>query len=154
MSRLGFTGTRNGITPSQKEELISQLEKLRVTHEIAMHGDCRGADAYFGLMAHARDYWVETYPGCTRDGESPYRAFSYTDDEHALLPYLERNRLIVDKCDLLLACPMSSTPSWSGGTWYTIRYASTVHKPTIIIYPDGKIEYTAETKEDVNGENN
>lgn len=52
--------------------------------------------------------------------------------EECTLFYLERNRKIVDDCDVVLAFPSKN----SRGTYYTIGYAETHYKQVIIFKPD------------------
>lgn len=59
------------------------------------------------------------------------------------LPYMERNRAIVDASDVLIACPYEIVEPEFGrsGTWSTIRYALTIPNfPVVIIWPNGRVE--------------
>lgn len=65
---------------------------------------------------------------------------------HPCRPPLERNRTIVDECEVLVACPAGPEVTRSG-TWSTIRYARRIGRPVVIIYPDGSVEYPEAVKE-------
>ena len=55
--------------------------------------------------------------------------------------YLERNRDIVDACDILIACPRTLKEELRSGTWATVRYARKVGKPVAILWNNGKYDY-------------
>lgn len=50
-------------------------------------------------------------------------------------PYLERNKDIVDACDLLLVVPYEREEQERGGTWSTYRYAKRQGVPVLIFWP-------------------
>jgi hypothetical protein len=52
---------------------------------------------------------------------------------------LDRNKLIVDGTDILIAIPDTYKEVLRSGTWSTIRYAKLIKREFYIIYPDGKI---------------
>ena len=51
------------------------------------------------------------------------------------LPYLERNRSIVDACNVMIATPKEMEHTLRSGTWATVRYAWQKKKNIIIIPP-------------------
>lgn len=128
--RIGFTGTSLGITPSQRSALVVLLADLQ---PVEVHfGDCVGADAEaFALVK------------CRRIGHPPTdpraRAFCNYDEELTPLPYLKRNRAIVDATDCLVATPRTFKEELRSGTWATIRYARKAQRPRYIIWPDGTL---------------
>jgi len=54
-------------------------------------------------------------------------------------PYHDRNRDIVDACDVLIATPDGPQRRHSG-TWYTIDYARANRVAVVVCLPDGTIE--------------
>lgn len=141
---VGFTGTREGTTAAQHDGL---RELLRVGLPDAIkfhHGDCVGADADFhelvGELCQGRRAVIHLRP-CDI---SRMRAWCSPPGgdisvvEHDPKRPLDRNKDIVDACDLLLACPKGPEERQSG-TWSTIRYAMRRGKPVIIIFPDGTL---------------
>ena len=139
---IGFTGTRNGMTEDQwnwTRLLIRQ--HLDPGENSLHHGCCIGADVqahnigrsikedgftHFGIVAHP--------PFINK-----YRA--HIDDMDVEMPtrdYLQRNRNIVNSCNLLIACPSGDEVQGSG-TWWTIRYALSRKVALTIIMPDGTI---------------
>jgi hypothetical protein len=141
--KIGFTGTRSGLTRDQFNSLFSLLTEKGV--EEFHHGDCIGADArvHHLIVDHFPDCKIIIHP----PKDSKYRAFCW-DEKKAHLKlcdlrpekdYLERNQDIVDECDILIATPKEVKEVLRSGTWSTVRYASKVGKSSIIVYPDGSI---------------
>ena len=132
--RLGFTGTRKGMTKKQKTVLTSLVITLN-PHEFH-DGDCDGADE------EAHDI-VRKVIGCRMIGHPPNndkaRAHCKYDMNFLPKPYLERNRDIVNDVDHMVATPDTMKEKERGGTWYTIRYARKQDRKLTIIYPDGTI---------------
>ena len=137
---VGFTGTRMGMTPRQASEVLRLVSGLNPAE--VHHGDCEGADEEFHRLV------VNLWPVVLHPPDSPtLRAFC--EDAMELrpeLPFLKRNREIVGACDVLIATPGSRsepTGQRGGGTWYTIRHARRQGVPTVIVWPNGRIERRA-----------
>lgn len=132
--RLGFTGTRHGLTDVQAVLLRGLLGGITSFH----HGGCRGADVEAARMVRRSCTVPKTiicYPGPVSDSN---QEDSGVDDEvRKPMAHLARNKRIVDDTDELFACPFEMTPQVRGGTWFTIRYAIKKGKPVTIIWPDG-----------------
>lgn len=134
--RLGFTGTRVGMTREQGlafQLLIShrRFDPLVEYH----HGDCTGADEEsHGVIRRTR-------PRVTIIGHPPlndkFRAFCDFDLEMSPLDYIERDFAIVDSVDYLVATPRQTFEVRRSGTWTTMRYAARQKKPVMVIWPDG-----------------
>ena len=138
---IGFTGTRGGMTPIASARLAVLVAALDPA--VAHHGDCVGADA--GFHAEVTD-WVPdcammVHPALAR-GMRDFRAYctSRRQITHVPKPALQRNKDIVDAIDVLIAAPSSPREVLRSGTWATIRYARSVKRPIIMIYPDGRME--------------
>lgn len=129
--RVGFTGTRDGMTPAQKATVASLLE--RVAPRWCHHGDCVGADADFHHLAKAAGSAVMIHP----PSDPKLRAGLVGDDIAEEKPYLDRNRDIVNASSILIATPKEPTPQGKGGTWFTIGYARLQGKRVTIVWPDG-----------------
>lgn len=128
---IGFTGTRKGMTDAQQGTLISYLDSLRI-YQIH-HGGCRGADIQVHRIAFALRIRRIIHPPINQC------CVGYYGDAELILPsksFIERDHDIVDACDLLIAAPAGKEVLRSG-TWATVRYARSISKPIIIIYPDG-----------------
>lgn len=131
--KVGFTGTRTGMTLPQRYELLSVIQMLKC-YELH-HGDCLGADK------EAHEIVRRMIPTCRICIHPPtynkFRAFCGSDYIFKELPYLDRNRMIVDCSDILVAAPEGFYEERLSGTWYTVRYARKQKVDTIIVLPDG-----------------
>ena len=129
---IGFTGTRKGMTQAQRKRLAMIFQAA----EGIIHGDCVGADAQAHIIARTLGLELLMRP-CDI---TSHRAFSEQGKVVAdPAPPLERNKLIVDDCDVLIACPDGPERRRSG-TWSTVRYARQLKKPGLIIMPDGTMQ--------------
>ena len=142
--KIGFTGTRHGMTDIQKHEVRNLLTQYRpypwpgVQLE-AHHGRCVGADEEFNNIARTLMYDTIGWPANNVDEKNKSHCLCTTLHEAA--PALIRNHYIVDACKQMIACPYEYEERWRGsGTWAAIRYAKKVKKPLCIIYPDGSID--------------
>lgn len=148
--KIGFTGTRNGMTGKQMAmalRVFSDCYNKSGVQEFH-HGDCIGAD-------EEMHFAVDLYDGAIRNGlkiaihpghshlgpkDVTHRAFCKGDIAYDSKSYFERNRDIVNATDLLIATPRTKLFSTRGGTVYTINYAKDQGKPYIIIFPDGSVD--------------
>lgn len=124
--KIGFTGTRRGMTQAQKMVLKDLL--IQSHAQWLLHGDCVGADEEAHALALAAGIFVEIHPPI----EPKHRAFLEPSAMHEPRPYLDRNHDIVEACDVLIAAPFGPERLRSG-TWATVRYARKIGKPVVII---------------------
>lgn len=139
--KIGFTGTRNGMTEEQKLNVLKVIEvctrAVKTDMLIALHGDCIGADADFHHICVAMGLKVHIYP-CTFEN---MRAYCKGDWEEKPLAPMQRNRNIVAAANIMIACPPNMTPIKSGsGTWATIGFSKKANKKTFVLYPDGSFD--------------
>ncbi len=132
---VGFTGTRRGMHVEQHRLLVDALRRMRP--EAFHHGMCIGADSEAALIVR------DELPDCRIIGHPPVitsmlNASACHDELLPALPYLDRNKAIVDACDWLLAAP-DGPPRLRSGTWSTIRYAFAQKRPVRILMPRGTI---------------
>jgi len=134
---VGFTGTRHDATVAQIRTLSALLLKLRPDR---FHlGDCVGADEQAAHLAHALGIDCVGHPPI----EEKLRAnFNRYITEYPARSYLERNREIVDVCDILIACPGEDRERLRSGTWATVRYARAKKKKLYVINPRGEVHVT------------
>ena len=140
--KIGFTGTRHGMTNDQADtfyELVHDLfygdRSVREFH----HGDCIGADAEAHEMVFERNAGVfyHLHP-CNLPRQ---RAYMSADFEYEEKPPLKRNHDIVDASEVMIATPRETKEKFRGsGTWATIRYTRSQEKKLYIIWPDGSIK--------------
>ena len=157
--KIGFTGTRQGMTEAQKLTFGSEFKRLQArasermaiyasgprcvwkppsdcTIEAFHHGDCLGADVEASRLVRSLPnsfLRVVAHP-CNLEAQC---AFSYAHEYRDMKKPLERNRDIVNECDVLFAAPGGMVEERRSGTWATIRYARKQEKPLCIVWPDG-----------------
>jgi hypothetical protein len=138
--KIGFTGSRNGMTPQQKD-VITRLEIFTIKVFEAHHGDCLGSDAEFHQLIRQIEPAIHIiiHPGfpANHPDDTSLRAFCDGDHTSAPKSFFARNRDIVDETDMLISTP--ATKEETGGTWYTINYSRKQKKHRVIVYPDGAI---------------
>lgn len=112
--RIGFTGTRRGMSIRQLAQFRSFLSFIRVTE--FHHGMAEGADlqAEMAILEELVDaFRVHRHPA----GNDP----------------LARNRVIVQKSDVLIAAPFENHEIVRSGTWATVRYAREAGIPVLML---------------------
>lgn len=143
--RVGFTGTRNGMTDRQLEGVALTLSAcvwIQGATEFH-HGDCVGADeqAHSLALRFREQQQLKGWPGLVvvvhPPRDSVLRAWCSEGDEYRPeLGYLERDRNIVDAVDWLIAAPGEN--GLRGGTGYTYRYALNQGKGIWVVRMDGR----------------
>ena len=137
-SRVGFTGTQHGVTAAQRYSLLFVLAKARVRGAKWMdNGDCIGADNTAGNIWRCLEGLLWLHPPTN----ASKRANMACDFASEPLPYLDRNRAIVDKCDWLICTPAEMFEQQRSGTWATIRYARKVGRNHAIVWPNGRVDW-------------
>lgn len=121
--KLGFTGTRNGMTDRQRSRLISVLASYKIDQ--LHHGDCVGADAEAHDIAKSMSIYVVVHPPI----DPRLRAWCVGDDMRDTLPYIERNHNIVDETGHMFVAPRTKEEQIRSGTWATYRYAKSLEIP-------------------------
>jgi len=117
VTRIGFTGHRNRtVNPAE-------LAKIHALYPDAVwvHGGAKGFDSQVDAYASSHGIRVIIH----------YPAYK----EHGRQAPIIRNRLIVDGCDMLVACYDGRA---GGGTVYTMTYAKQQEKPVVVIPPKGE----------------
>jgi hypothetical protein len=144
--RVGFTGTRDGMTDAQRGAFTERISCIPAFTEFH-HGACVGADEEAAEMLwemwhntdmDARTWVVVAHPANMRRCVS-VAALRVSEKTLGEKPPLDRNRDIVDSTDVLFACPKGPEELRSG-TWSTVRYARKQGRPVVIFWPDGTVE--------------
>lgn len=133
--RVGFTGTRDGMTVAQRKKVGAWLERLIKMYPGAEfhHGCCTGADHEAHQMALVLGYKIHGYPSTAKTrAEIPEAEF---DVLHEPEPPLVRDDKMVDATTFLIAAPKTREKQPFSGTWHTIGYAAKNGKTTITVYP-------------------
>lgn len=134
--RLGFTGTRKGMSLPQKSALEDILSY--VDPDIVYHGGCVGADQDFHnicvrLRSKRRSHLplIVVYPSDLKDQQCNWKGADVVMEE---APPLVRNEVIVRASNLLIAAPSDDgSEELRSGTWATIRYARSRGTPVTLL---------------------
>lgn len=130
------TGTRRGITQRQEDVLSNALWVLRMKDfSVFLDGDCVGADVQARQIAQHHEYRCVVHPS-TAVTRAYYQKYDFIRDP---APPLVRNRTMVDESNLVLGLPSGMSEELRSGTWACLRYTGKVHRPTIILWPDGSL---------------
>lgn len=132
MLKMGFTGTRRGMTEIQAKRvwlLFRQADEIHL-------GDCIGADEEAHRIARSMKKRLVGHPPV----DTSKRAFLFYNMEFEPEPYLERDTAIVMHTDILVACPRFTVEELRNGTWATVRRARKAKKRIAIVYPNGVVE--------------
>lgn len=122
--KLGFTGSRFGLSNEQKTSILDYLSTNDVKE--LHHGDCIGSDSDVHILVKQfhPDIKIVIHP----PNNPEMRAFMVANEQKPCYEYLQRNRNIVDSVDILIACPNSPKELLRSGTWSTVRYARKIGK--------------------------
>lgn len=126
--KVGFTGTREGMSDHQKCEFLIAIKGATEFH----HGDCIGADEEADALARTiKGIQIVIHP----PDDPKYRAYCAKSGDIVWepLPYLERNQDIVDETERLIGAPKNNWEELRSGTWSTVRYARKQGKPILIL---------------------
>jgi len=142
--RIGYTGSRNGMTRPQMIAVHRYLTYALLGNSIkgplieveAHHGDCTGGDAQFHVIA--------TVLGCRTVVHPPVntsrRAWCAADETREPKDYLARDWDIVRETGELLATPYTTVQVPRSGTWTTVGYAVQAGHPAKVFMPhDGSL---------------
>ena len=128
--KIGFTGSREGMSQHQKEQFV--LKMCELSPKEFHHGDCKGADA------EAHDIVREFFPDVKIFVWPPtvkiMRAFKEGDVINEPMDYVHRDEKIVDSSEYLIGAPrITDVEQKRSGSWYTIRYARRSNKPYVVL---------------------
>jgi len=132
MIKIGFTGTRHGMSDEQLKE-FKKLIKSKEFEEFH-HGMCVGSDEQsHDIVKGIENKKIIGHPPTFKK----FMADCTCDIMRKSYDYLQRNKNIVDDTDILIATPDVKEKVRSG-TWSTIRYARKQDKRTYIIHKNGR----------------
>lgn len=131
--RLGMSGSRQGMSEHALAKFNIFLKNNYLSIEEVHHGDCVGADSQFHNLIMKLGIKIIIHP----PNYNKLRAYCIGDECRKELPFLKRNKNIVDESDMLVAFPPTKNEILRSGTWSTIRYAKKQNIKILIIYPDG-----------------
>ena len=132
--KVSFTGTRQGMSAWQKQQLEQFFADHRGEISVFVHGACMGADVeahYLARRILGKSIFIAVFPSTAKTRVHVQGTGHVADPK----PPLERNKDIVDcGCGLLLAAPLQMSEVLRSGTWSTIRYARKRHVPVQILW--------------------
>ena len=153
---VGFTGTRHGFMPRQRETFLDSINGLigawgSPDKLVFHHGDCVGADAQAHAMVRELGIPVVIHPPVSPRSRAFCTDYAETWIEKE---YRERDVDIVLSAHMMYAVPETHYELPGSGTWWTVHYANalvlTRHVVVALIWPDGQLEVhhadEAETK--------
>lgn len=108
-----FTGTRHGLSPTQRRALRIWLPRLQGSK--FLHGDAVGADKQAAHLAG--EFFDANMIFALPAGKDP----------------LVRNRRMVKAASLLVAAPFTDQEQLRSGTWATVRYARKKGIPVLML---------------------
>jgi hypothetical protein len=144
--KVGFTGSRFGMTDAQQQEFLILMGKLGAVE--FHHGDCIGADDQAATLTRGIELKEE---GDDRIYEIAIVVHPPEDETHrasnphwtTMMPpkrHFARNRDIVDETELLIATPNCQPLAMFGDMKYTVEYARKKGKDVYVIWPSGMVE--------------
>lgn len=116
--KVGITGTRDGMSAYQWQQVIAFLSRDTCRRELH-HGDCVGVDAEIAILARDLGWYIVCHPHI----DEKLRAFTPYDETRIPKTHFARNRNIVDETMMMLVVPKQMGHQTFGGTWYTHDYA-------------------------------
>lgn len=132
MKKIGFTGSRNGMSEEQVEAFKEIIKSKEV--EEFHHGMCIGSDNQAHDIVQKANIKVVGHPPSFKK----FMANCNCDVFMKPYDYLTRNKNIVNDTDILIATPDCKEKVRSG-TWSTIRYARKQNKKIYIIHKNGRV---------------
>lgn len=131
-----FTGSRRpGLTLAQIGFINSRIPSPKRL----LHGGAIGADTQADLLfGEGRGCPIEVYPA-SKD-RFDFWVGKSNRVVHPPQDPIARNHIMVNRCDLLIACPGTMHEIQRSGTWATIRYGRRQGKPTLLVFPDGSCQ--------------
>lgn len=127
--KIGVTGTREGMNEAQFEQVKKFLKECGGT--VLHHGDCTGVDVEVACLAKEMGYKIVCHPPKSTETQGHFGG----DEVREPAGYLQRDRAIVDACEILLVVPLQNERQDKGGTWYTYDYALKTGKTVHMCYP-------------------
>jgi hypothetical protein len=105
------------------------------------HGDCIGSDANVHEMVFEMGWRIVVHPPTDPKKRAWVARTKFWDPLRCAtvpeLPYLDRNKAIVDQTLFLLATPGEKEMKQRSGTWSTVRYAQKLKRPVRLLHRDG-----------------
>lgn len=146
--KIGFSGSREGMTPAQEDAFRKWLREYTRAHpnynSLGVgcefhHGACVGSDETAVEIAHME--FVAEYHAHPSHllATTSQIAMSLSGVRHEPKLTLGRNIDIATVCEVLAATP-DGPERMRSGTWHTIRATLRLKKPVVIFSNEGQVE--------------
>jgi hypothetical protein len=134
ISKVAIITSRFDITRKQLEGFRSLLSTFnKDKNNFIVGGDEADYDIFLSLLGQG--FEVEIYPhsGSVNDIDK----FNGAKVINSSLPLRERNKKMIDDCEILIGIPQTFNEYEDSPAWKTIRYAITNEKEVYVISPNG-----------------
>lgn len=139
--RVGFTGTRRGLTEAQRAALFGVLSRLRAQGaEVMDNGCCEGADREAHEIWRTLGGHFHFRPGDTAQQAWAAGVAGLLDMVEFPIAYLDRNRDIVNHASVVVAAPGEAVERLRSGTWATVRAARKAALDVLLVLPSGRVD--------------
>lgn len=132
LGRVGFVGSKWGLSTEQLRAVSRMMSKVLEFH----HGDMVGSDKQVADLAMLDGVpIVVSHPPKV----NMYRAYAYATVIRPVQDYQVRNKEIIDEIELLVVAPFRK--GIRGATWWAVGYADLKQRSSVVIYPNGELEF-------------
>lgn len=147
--RVGFTGTRKGMTAAQLSSFFSLFLSIRdnnLGQQLVLdQGCCVGSDEHSAVLAHVLGARIIGHP--PENGHLISKlAMRLCTEVRSAKYYTDRNMDIVNETSQLIATTLTDDEVNRSGTWATVRYAMKQDKPVTLILPGGTVKVVESLK--------
>lgn len=139
MLKVGFTGTRIGLTFVQFDALVRSFDHFVGEEQVNLFiGGAEGADeqVFNWALGWPSVEYIAIFPAT---GRIPSYGMSFCTQDPK--PPLDRNRDIVSRVDYLFVAPSGMVEERRSGTWATYRYAKKKGIARWIVWPNGEVSF-------------
>jgi hypothetical protein len=143
--KLCFAGSRFGMTIQQKLKVKEFILKNKNKIEEIRHGDIIGGDEEFHSILFHLDMINKVHIHPAYDRKS--RALCKSPNIYKPQNTSTRKKIMLDNSNFLLATPNTYRYGNRFDVWSYIKIAQEKNIETMIVYPDGFIEFTGRREE-------
>lgn len=135
LSKIAVITSRFDITKKQSDGLRNLLPTFaKEKDSFIIGGDDADYDVFLSLLAQG--FKVEVYP---HSGSTTIGKFNGATISKETLPLRERNKRMIDNCNVVIGVPQIFNEYEDSPAWKTIRYAMQNDKEVYVISPNGYV---------------
>lgn len=135
MNKISVITSRFDITRKQLEGFRNLLPTFNKDHSFIIGGDDADYDTFLSLLGQG--FEVEVYPHSGNNGDID--KFNGAKVINESLPLRERNKRMIDSCNIVIGIPQIFNEYEDSPAWKTIRYAIQNEKEVYVISPNGYV---------------